>query len=858
MRSLHATYVAWRPAERIAALGAGVMMWLVGGCGSGGGSAQCEVDADCPSNACVSGQCAASGDGDVLAEDVTADGSGDDVLSADAWDVDDVGPDDVHVGLDVVVAVPNPCGGTAALLYVGAPAYPGDLCGVGDESVLVCNGPDALTCLGHLDVNACGGTSELRAQPGDGCGCGGTWTCVGTDVVCRGGSGENACGGCDTLDALPGYPCRISEQREGIWQCDGAEGLVCGVGNACGGGDALPSSAGRPGEACETACGPGQWVCEGLAGIECRETMPCNGCGGADRLSGAPGAPCGALRDGAWRCVGRDAVRCEGATTPNVCGGAEVLGDSPGDICGEGRRYLCADGRLECALVLPDGVRNDCGGDVLLSDVPGRPCGSCEAGEWLCAGRNALRCSVPESAQRNVCGGCGLLDGAVGAPCGVCGDGRLECEADAESLRCRGDSQRVNTCGGCGDLSADPGDACGSCGTYACRSAARRLVCEPVPLEACLLTCDDLVGWCEGLRRSCEEEPAPIGAFCGDCVAGFVEREGICTSDQSLGRPCIDDAECGAGEWCPTFTGSANRRCSPNLRRGTIRYPFQHIPAGTYLRGSPATELARSAVGEDQVSVTLTHAFFLQRTEVTQAQWTALSGFVNPSYFQTTFCVAGACASNEDAKPNGPVERVTWWSALGFANALSVASGLPPCYDLPTSGCIGNWEAGSLHCGDGMADLNADTVYACAGYRLPTETEWEFAARAGTTTATYAGNFSVPSPGCSAGNREAALDGIAIWCANSGRRTASVAALLPNTFGLYDMVGNVFEWTADSYQEVGASGVDPHANEAAERRVLRGGSWDAWPYHMRAAARAATTPRSALSIIGFRLARTVP
>ena len=154
--------------------------------------------------------------------------------------------------------------------------------------------------------------------------------------------------------------------------------------------------------------------------------------------------------------------------------------------------------------------------------------------------------------------------------------------------------------------------------------------------------------------------------------------------------------------------------------------------------GSPTTEPRRLS-NEAQHLVYLTHAFELMETEVTQEQFEALMSY-NPSHFS-------ACATD------CPVEEVSWYEAAAYANALSRASGLAECYS-----CTGAYTY--VVC---TPSTSYTTPYDCPGYRLPTESEWEYAARAGTTTSTYNGTSTLE--GCESPNT--VLDPIARFCGNS-------------------------------------------------------------------------------------------
>jgi formylglycine-generating enzyme required for sulfatase activity len=237
--------------------------------------------------------------------------------------------------------------------------------------------------------------------------------------------------------------------------------------------------------------------------------------------------------------------------------------------------------------------------------------------------------------------------------------------------------------------------------------------------------------------------------------------------------------------------------------------------------GSPPSE-AHRADDEQPHPVILTRDFELMAHEVTQGEWERLMGF-NPSRFV-------------DCGEHCPVERVNWFEAAAFANARSREASLPTCYEL--SGCHGEPGEEDYRCSEvRFAGL------ACPGFRLPTEAEWEYAARAGSTGPTYGD-----------------IEQVAWHEDNSGHRTHPVGQAQPNAFGLYDMLGNVWEWTWDWYAPYpDRPATDPTGPPTGEERVLRGGSWNFPLRNVRAAHRNRLSPgiRGRNGSTGLRLARTL-
>jgi len=244
-----------------------------------------------------------------------------------------------------------------------------------------------------------------------------------------------------------------------------------------------------------------------------------------------------------------------------------------------------------------------------------------------------------------------------------------------------------------------------------------------------------------------------------------------------------------------TFVGCPAEGPSAGESRIFDGIEFVWIPAGTFTMGSPVDEVGRNS-DETQHQVKISHGFWLGKYEVTQAQWTAVMGS-NPSLFE------GA---------DKPVDSVSWEDARYFITALNV----------------------------GKATIGGP-------YRLPSESEWEYAYRARTTTRFYWGEDPADSD----------IVDYAWYNFTSSGHPHDAGGKLPNAWGLCDIAGNVHEWCQDSYDTYPAGPVtDPQGPNVGDFRMLRGGSWSNGATLARAACRRSESQDTAGQTYGFRLART--
>lgn len=260
----------------------------------------------------------------------------------------------------------------------------------------------------------------------------------------------------------------------------------------------------------------------------------------------------------------------------------------------------------------------------------------------------------------------------------------------------------------------------------------------------------------------------------------------------------------------------ATLAADPITTTGLVGYELVRIPAGTFTMGCTEGQHPYCHKTEKPAhTVTIGHDLWVGRTEVTQEQYVAVMGS-SPHTFEAC---GEAC----------PVESLSWTDAVRFANALSSKEGLESCYVV--KGETVTWPRG----------------VQCAGYRLPTEAEWEYAARAGQDLP-YGHTDQVDVAG---------------WTVSNARgKPHPAGSREPNAWGLYDMVGNVWEWTWDwkgRYKRKAV--VDPLGPDTPSRkdprRVLRGGSWAMFTSVATVSTRNGHVPGRADANTGVRLVRTV-
>jgi len=557
-------------------------------------------------------------------------------------------------------------------------------------------------------------------------------------------------------------------------------------------------------------------------------------------------------------CVCKDGFRREGLTCVEIDDVEEPPSPCKDVDCGNGTCVVSGSGTAFC--ICYEGYRLEEGTCVAIEIED--PCEEVDCGEGgtcVITGSGAPLCICDEGfrLQGDTCVAiqiedpCADVNCGEGGTCVITGSGAPLCICN-EGFRLQGDTCVVIeiedpcaevTCGDNGHcVVSGSGEAFCICNDG---FSADGLTCVPIENPCSGVTCSDN-GTCvvtgsgdalcicndgyHNFDNHCLAEDPCLGVGCsghGTCAIND-DASAVCVCEEgyrNFGNYCLQVDDCVTGANCDEG--------------------WCLIPACTFEMGSPYDEKCRFDREGPVHSVTITRPFYMKQTEVTQKEWSTLIGN-NPSGFR-------------DCGDDCPVENVSWYDAVYYANELSAAENLESCYRL--DGCTGAVGVDLNNCNVFFKGLD------CKGYRLPTEAEWEYATRAGTKTAYWIGS-NVTDGGqavCSWNDDNAGilLPDAAWYAYNSDWTTHPVGQKAANPFGLYDVHGNVFEWVYDwfdpGYYQTCAEGCeDPRGPDEGSVRVNRGGSWGNGAGSVRAADRDGGSPGRRDGYLGFRLARSAP
>lgn len=276
--------------------------------------------------------------------------------------------------------------------------------------------------------------------------------------------------------------------------------------------------------------------------------------------------------------------------------------------------------------------------------------------------------------------------------------------------------------------------------------------------------------------------------------------------------------------WTPSSTASATYTIS-----GGTPGEMVLVPGGTFTMGDTRGEGDSNELPTHSVTL---NSFYIGKYEVTQAEY---AQYMQPSSNWT---------SNYGIGDNYPAYCVSWYAIIKYCNLRSLAEGLTPCYTISGSTDPANW--GAVPTSNNSTWNAALCNWSANGYRLPTEAEWEYAARGATKTPDYLYSGSDD------------INAVAWYSGNSGYTSHPVGTKAPNGLGLYDMSGNLYEWCWDWYSSYSSSSQNnPTGPASGSYRVVRGGYWYDSAYYCRVAIRYSNGPNYG-SINGFRLCRAVP
>jgi formylglycine-generating enzyme required for sulfatase activity len=265
------------------------------------------------------------------------------------------------------------------------------------------------------------------------------------------------------------------------------------------------------------------------------------------------------------------------------------------------------------------------------------------------------------------------------------------------------------------------------------------------------------------------------------------------------------------------------------------------VPRGSFLMGDSGVSGSPAIYHSYPVRRITLDGFYIGIHPVTQelyenvmsSEGSSFGVSVDPSQFKAN-------------KPTRPVERVSWFDAVAFSNSLSQRHALDKVYTIAVTEKTNTIVAGGYKLTT-IVDANITPGWTKNGFRLPTEAEWEYAARSGNGSPggyIYAGSNTATD--------------VAWFTTNSGSQPHPVGTLAPNSIGLFDMSGNVSEWCWDwlgAYKDLPNPAVNPRGPTSGDQRIRRGGAWSNAVGNVRVVVRNSAVPRSADWTIGFRVVR---
>ncbi len=360
---------------------------------------------------------------------------------------------------------------------------------------------------------------------------------------------------------------------------------------------------------------------------------------------------------------------------------------------------------------------------------------------------------------------------------------------------------------------------------------------------------------------SFQANPSTISIGQNSILSWNVTGADTCILDQGIGTVNCVDTRTVAPQSTKTYTLTAINTAGSSTAQATVNVGstitagsllltdglvgnLRYIPAGTFQQGTPVGEIGRMTDEGPPFQHSFTGDKAVMETEVTQKMWADLQA-LQPGLPQMPTCTGAASASAH------PVQCVSWHQAVLFANLLSLQQGLERVYfkdteyTLPLDG--NNFQTGTTY-----------MKWSANGYRLPTEGEWEYVARAQTS-----GAFPYDEPNYNAGtynscsiDASSILNKTAWYCANSYASVHPVGEKQANPWGIKDMQGNVWEWCSDWYGIYpNMAQTDYHGPVAGASRVIRGGGWNSVPQFLRSGYRYFINPNQSNNVLGFRLLR---